>query len=302
MVPEPDGWGIFMLLGIALALLAGTSLACITSFASLSYGHGMEPLTLILLRGLIAAVVMFGVIRVLNEPLFQDRKGIKFSIKLGVALSMVGFGYMSAVAHISPGLAVAILYLFPIIVLLADTLRARTLPPGMTILAFGIALIGIITCVGVGGPIAPEGIILALIASLGMAAFLIVSADASRHGYSAGIAVWGNLIIVVFAAFILLWRYVFSDAELSPPLDSTGLMATIAASLLYALGIMFSVFAVRYAPASLVALIMNIEPIMTLLAARIVVDEHLTGTQYLGMVAAVVGIMLGSWAYAGKKA
>jgi len=290
-----------MLAGIALALLAGASLGCITSFASLSYNHGMEPLVLILLRGFIAAIVMFGVTRLLREPLFQDRKGMKLAVKVGVALSMVGFGYMSAVAYISPGLAVAILYLFPIIVLISDSLRTRSFPPVMTVLAFSIALAGIITCVGVGGPIAPEGIMLALLASLGMALFLIFSSEASRHGYGAGVAVWGNGLIIIFAAGVMIWQSLSAGREISLALDTTGVMATFAASLLYAMGIMFSVLAVRHAPASLVALIMNIEPIITLLAARVLVDENLTGMQYLGMVAAVGGIMLGSWAYTSRK-
>ncbi|XDZ66737.1 EamA family transporter [Alphaproteobacteria bacterium LSUCC0684] len=290
-----------MILGIALALLAGVSLGCITSFASLSYNHGIEPLSLILLRGLVATLVMIGASRVLGEPIFQDRRGMGFALRQGIALSMVGFGYMSAVAYISPGLAVAILYLFPMLVLVADSLRIKAIPPLMTIIAFSIALAGIITCVGVGGPIAPEGIMLALLASLGMAAFLLISADASRHGYGGGIAVWGNIIIILISGLAILWRYFSADVAISLPEDSIGLTATIAASLLYALGVMFSVLAVRHAPASLVALVMNIEPIITLLAARVLVEEHLTSIQYFGMVAAVAGIMLGSWAYSGNK-
>jgi len=290
-----------MILGTALALLAGVSLGCITSFASLSYNHGMEPLSLILLRGLVAAFVMIGASRVLGEPVFQDRTGMAFALKLGIALSMVGFGYMSAVAYISPGLAVAILYLFPMLVLVSDSLRIKALPPLMTIIAFSIALAGIFTCVGVGGPIAPEGIMLALLASLGMAAFLLISADASRHGYGSGIAIWGNTIIILIAGSAILWRYLSSDVAISLPQNSISITATIAAALLYALGVMFSVLAVRHAPASLVALIMNIEPIITLLAARVLVEEHLTTIQYFGMVSAVAGIMLGSWAYSGNK-
>lgn len=290
-----------MFAGIALALLAGASLGCITSFASLSYSHGMEPLVLILLRGFVAAVVMLGVSRFLREPFFQNRNGMKLALRIGVALSMVGFGYMGAVAYISPGLAVAILYLFPIIVLISDSLRTKTFPPAITVLAFSIALAGIITCVGVGGPIAPEGIMLALLASLGMALFLIFSSEASRNGYGAGVAVWGNCIIIILAGCAIMWQYLSSGREISLAIDSIGVTATTAASLLYALGIMFSVLAVRHAPASLVALIMNIEPIITLLAARVLVDENLTGTQYLGMVAAVGGIMLGSRAYTSRK-
>jgi len=290
-----------MIPGIVLALLAGTSLGCITSFASLSYAHGVDPLSLILLRGLIAAVIMTLVSFALKEPVRQSRDGMRISVKLGLALSMVGFGYMSAVAYISPGLAVAILYLFPILVLAADSLRLKAWPPVMTLIAFGVALAGIIACVGIGGPIDPRGIMLALLASVGMAGFLLISAEASRRGFSGGIAIWGNIVIVVLAVFAIAGRFQMGDTLISLPQDSIGVMAIAAASVLYAFGVMFSVFAVRHAPASLVALIMNIEPIVTLLAARILVDEHLSNWQYLGMLAAVAGIVIGSSAYSGKK-
>ncbi|MCE2517905.1 MAG: EamA family transporter, partial [Alphaproteobacteria bacterium] len=148
-----------MFLGIILALSSGIALGSITSFAALSYQHGVEPLGLIALRGLIAAVIMLAVCVVQKESMVLKKGGVKYALMIGTALSMVGFGYMSSVAYITPGLAVAILFLFPIVVLAIDSLRLRKMPPAATITGFGIALVGIVSCVGIGGPLHPVGIL-----------------------------------------------------------------------------------------------------------------------------------------------
>ena len=127
----------------------------------------------------------------------------RYAMLVGISLAMVGFGYMGSVAFISPGLAVAILYLYPIIVLIADSLKTRQMPPLLTIVGFTIALIGIVSCVGIGGALNIIGIILAFIASLGMAGFLLSSAAASRNGHDSGIVVWANILIISLAVVAL---------------------------------------------------------------------------------------------------
>ncbi|NBQ82895.1 MAG: EamA family transporter, partial [Alphaproteobacteria bacterium] len=154
-----------MMTGIIFALLGGISLGGITSFAALSYQHGVAPLELIALRGVIAAVIMVSLCLFQRQPLFLNQSGWRYGGLVGLSLAMVGFGYMGSVAYISPGLAVAILYLYPIIVLVVDSLKLRQMPPMLTIIGFSVALFGIVICVGIGGSIHPIGIGLALMAS-----------------------------------------------------------------------------------------------------------------------------------------
>ena len=135
---------------------------------------------------------------------------------------------------------------------------------------------------------------LALIASCGMAFFLLSSSAASAAGHGSGNIIWANMMIVTLA----LIASAFSQQEGAPfialPVNTIGVMAIFAAAGLYALGILLSMFALRIAPAPLVALFLNIEPLTTLVAARIIVNEELSLFQYAGMIMAVVGIVLGS--------
>lgn len=283
-----------MFSGLLLALASGISLGGITSFAALSYQHGVVPLELIALRGIIAALIMVGICVVMRQRIILASGGWRYAMLVGISLAMVGFGYMGSVAFISPGLAVAILYLYPIIVLIADSLKTRQMPPLLTIVGFTIALIGIVSCVGIGGPLNIIGIILAFIASLGMAGFLLSSAAASRNGHDSGIVLWANILIISLAVVALAITRDQGQPLVAPPDNMIGLGAIIAASVLYALGILLSVLALRIAPAPLVALVMNIEPLTTLLAARLIVGENLSLLQYSGMLMAVLGICIGS--------
>ena len=45
----------------------------------------------------------------------------------------------------------------------------------------------------------------------------------------------------------------------------------------------------------MIALMMNVEPITTLIAARLLVSEDLTWLQYMGMLIAIIGISLGGF-------
>ena len=51
----------------------------------------------------------------------------------------------------------------------------------------------------------------------------------------------------------------------------------------------------------MVALMMNVEPILTLIAARLLVSEDLTWLQYMGMLIAIIGISLGGFRRSAKN-
>ena len=127
-------------------------------------------------------------------------------------------------------------------------------------------------------------------AAIGMAGFLITSAASTRAGFGSGVLIWANMLAVMPALLFIM----ASDNAGSLPHNSIGWMAVLAASLLYAFGVMFSILALRKLAAPNVALIMNIEPITTLLAAHLLVAETLSPLQYSGMIIAVLGIIIGN--------
>lgn len=283
-------------LGILLALASGAALGFITSFAAFSYQHGAGALDLILLRGMIAALFIWVFCRFTGEPAAAGAKINRYTVLIGLSLCLVGFGYMASVLYISPGLAVALLYLYPIMVLIADSFYYRKRPGGITILAFAVALMGIATCVGIGdASMDPKGIILAVLAACGMAGVLFFSSLARKAGIGMPVLIGAQGITIIAAIGLILILRAASGDLVQLPGSGIGLAAMLAASGFYALGILLSFMALRHAPSPQVALMMNVEPITTLLAAWLLVGEQLSGLQYGGILIAVAGIGIGGY-------
>ena len=284
--------------GIFLAVTSGVALGLITSLASLAYSHGATALELIALRGLVALLIMALIEKLAKRPLLVPRRGWGFSLGIGIALSMVGFGYMGAVAYITPGLAVAILYSYPIVVLAGESIQAKQMPRPIVCISFLLALFGILLCLGGGaaGPLHPAGIWLAVTAALGMAGYLLLGATAARNGVDQATAIWGNGLVLLLASLALFQQMIAGNAEtrVFTALDSIGVMALSGAALFYGIGIITALMALRFSRASSVALVLNIEPLVTLCAAFLLVGERLDLLQYTGMILAVSGITLGS--------
>lgn len=281
-----------MVIGILLGLIAGVTLGGITSFAALSYDYGATPISLVFFRAIIALAVTIGLTLINREKLWCGWAGLQHALFAGISLSLVGFGYMAAVAFITPGLAVAVLYLFPLIVLGVESFGQRQWPPLKTLLAFGVALGGIILCLGLTfDNLDWRGVLLGVMAALGMSGYLLASSRFTKAGFGYAPLVWANVFVMITA--IVMALPFGGIQQLALPASSTGLAAMLVAAGLYSIGMIFSFIALRFVTAAVVALMMNVEPITTLIAARLIVAEDLSWLQYTGMVIAIMGITLG---------
>ena len=290
--------------GLLLALASGIALGGITSFASLAYGHGAMVAELMVARGLFATLVVAAYCRLLGQPLVPGRAGRGFGILIGLSLTLVGFGYMGAVVFITPGLAVALLFVYPVLVLAGESALRRQWPDMPSALAFGLALAGIVASVGVGvglGGLDWRGVALGLAAAVGMAAMLLLAAASKRRGHGMSVLVPAQGITLLAGLGFLAWSGSGGSGDAAgAELAGYGFMGL--AALLYGVGLLLSFIAVRIAPAPKVALMMNVEPITTLLAARALVGEELSLAQYAGILMAVAGIAVGGMLGRGRQA
>jgi drug/metabolite transporter (DMT)-like permease len=78
--------------------------------------------------------------------------------------------------------------------------------------------------------------------------------------------------------------------QFSLPTATPGLVALAAATLFYLIAILCQFEALARLPASTAAFILNLEPVVSILLAAIILQEHLSGLQWLG-VALVVSVL-----------
>ena len=289
-----------MALGIILALMSGIALGNISSFAALSYHLGGGALDLILLRGIVASIVIWGFYRLFyakeNEPL--TRRHLIYSLAIGLGLSAVNIGYMGSVLYLTPGLAVAIFYLFPIIVLIVDSITKKQVPHPIIIFSFAIALVGITVSLNAGGSaiqLPLEGVLLALLGASGMVVVILTTSKIQQGDNKNKILILAQPITIITAGLLLFVVRLESGDFIMLPQGNIGLIALFIATILYPIGYLLSFTALRYVSAWVVALMLNIEPITTLIVARLVVGENLALIQYIGIILAVSGIALGGF-------
>ena len=131
-------------------------------------------------------------------------------------------------------------------------------------------------------------------AALGMAGDWLSSSRSIAAGFGYAPLVWAN-VFVMLVALVLVAVLPSGHEHLSLPASTIGKAAMLAAAAFYATGIILSFLALRFATAAMIALMMNVEPITTLIAARLLVSEDLTWLQYMGMLIAIIGISLGGF-------
>ena len=78
--------------------------------------------------------------------------------------------------------------------------------------------------------------------------------------------------------------------QFSLPTATNGLTALAAATLFYVVAILCQFQALARLPATTAAFILNLEPVVSILLAAIILQEHLAGLQWLG-IALVVSVL-----------
>ena len=279
-------------LGLIMALASGACLGGITVFATLSYDHDIAVAELMVARSFFAVLVVAAFCSLVGQPLVPERGlGYFIGIAIGVCLAVLGFGYMGAVHYITPGMAVALLLVYPLLVFAIEGVMQRKMPDAQTLLAFSLVIVGVATCVGAGlDGLDWRGVALALLGALGMAGMLVLTAISSRRNLGMAVLMPAHSATMVAVACYLA---VVPTGGHDTPVPPEGITYMTVVALLFGLGILLSYVAVRFAPAKSVALMMNIEPLSTLFLAWLLLGEELAPLQYAGILLAVAGVVLG---------
>jgi drug/metabolite transporter (DMT)-like permease len=242
-----------------------------------------------LLRSLVFAVILAAIMLVLRRSFRIDGGEARRVVVLGLLSGTVGGCYLSAVTLIPVATAVTVFYTFPLFLILAAPFTGSgriTLP---RVIAFTVAFAGIVICVGpqLGG-LDWRGLALAFAASVACAAMFEVTATLKQDRVR-----------------LLFWVQIFAMAIMVPAAIITGLptVAILAVAAIplffsalgYYIGLACQFFAgQRLAPAT-VGLLFLLEPVVAVLAAMVLLGEHMTSLQMTGIALVIVGLALDVW-------
>lgn len=281
--------------GIGLALFSASSFGLNPPLTAYLDRLGIVPVESVFARSAVLVLVT-GIALVLLRKRITVGQGnwLPFA---GITTATVSMSlcYLSSVAFIPVGLSVTILYTFPLVVLLLSPLlegdRVGFARLGVALLAFA----GVVISIGPAlGTLDWRGIALALGAVCSATTIffcarrLAGTVDETASAFT--IHVIGLPIMLAVA-----WHFGRGGAWLDPSsrqVPDAAIMPLIGLGLLYVCGYLGMFNAVRFAPVSRLTPFYNIEPVVTIAAAGILVGERLSANQYLGAAIVVGALML----------
>jgi drug/metabolite transporter (DMT)-like permease len=263
-----------------LILLCAVFFSLITTFSRLAYDAGANPLTLVEARSA-AFVIVIGAFQLLARRSFAlPRRTLIATFPMSVGIMLMSIGYLSSVYFIKVSLAVVLLYSFPLLVGILAAVSGReriALPKALAMLvAFG----GLVMAIGLETESVDwRGVALVLMAALGIAGNLTFTGPYLEGVDSLTVNVWNN-----FWGAAVLGVYLALSGGVALPVTGLGWAALGAVVGCYILGLAFMFGALKYLPPSQAAVMLNLEPVISIIVAGLLLHEVTQLLQWLGVL------------------
>jgi drug/metabolite transporter (DMT)-like permease len=256
------------------ALVSATLLGLNTTFARLAYDGGSNAITVVTFRCLLAIVATAILVAALRQSMRLSAGAWLPVIGSSLGLTVTSVCYLAAASLIPVGLAALLFYTYPLMVAAGRWGR----DDGPSAVIFVVAFAGLALSLGPSlEDLDWRGIALALMAATGAWLMFHSAARAVRHRDPMTVSLLSNvgcLPIVAGATFFMGGPAI--------PVGAAAWAGFMGASVCFAVAVLTVFIAIRMAGQTASALLMNLEPLVSIIAAAIFLGERLTMLQYLG--------------------
>ncbi|MBK8958725.1 MAG: DMT family transporter [Proteobacteria bacterium] len=274
--------------GVIMALAVGVSFASNTSLAALAYRGGATPLAVLLARSITAFVLLYALLAMRGIPRRLPPARRRGAVLIGCVFASYSFGVLQAIQWLPVGLVVATFYSFPILVGLIEWWSGRQAFSARTATALVIAFCGILLALDVfGARLHRLGIALVLAGAVGVTVVMTMSARVRGGGDSRPVTL--HMLATAITIFALI-AIVHGGVQL--PHTPLAWAAFIGAPLFYSFGIITLFVVVAELGPVKTSLIMNIEPVTSVVLGYLLLDQRLGHSQLLGIGLVVAAVLL----------
>jgi drug/metabolite transporter (DMT)-like permease len=263
-------------IGVGLLLASATGFTLSLLIANMALKDGIDLHTSNAVRFIVTVTLLFLFQKLSGKKLKLPARERNVSLGLGIAVFVMGIGYLGATRYIPVSLAALVFYTFPFFVAIG-------------ILAIIIAFIGLALALEIQSVASLDwrGILFGLAASIGATALVIFSSLTLRtadpqavnfHCLAAG-------TVLLVALLLLLGG---PSSKISP----AGLLKLCGSGSALTLG-----YAAFFAGLEIIgplktAMLLNMEPVFTIIFAAVLLGERLSPFQIIGAGLVITGIIL----------
>lgn len=285
-------------LAFALASAATFGVSGILASSLLEAGWSSGAVTLVRIAGG-AVVLLWPTLWLLRGRWDAVLRSWKEVLVLGLlAVALCQLAFFSAVAYISPALALLIEFLGPVLLVGATWITTRRAPAVLTIAGALVALAGLALVSGVGGTaLHPLGVLLALGAAVGNAAYWAAASKADSElppialaglGLAVGAIVLGAACATGLLPFVATEGPVVLAGSTVPMWVAVLLLVLVSTAAAYTLGILGA----RRLGATLASFVGYAEPMFGILWTALLLALLPSGMQWIGAAAIIAGVVL----------
>lgn len=281
--------------GPLLCLASAAAFGTMAIFGKLAFDDGANPATLLTVRFIIAALVLWLVLFVRGSAgtvRTAGRRDVAIALGLGACgYTLQGGCYFVALERIDASLLSLVLYTFPAIVTVAAVLLGRERLDRRRVGALGLVSLGLtLVLAGAGtGALDGVGVALGLGAALVYSTYILVSDGVSQRMPALTLA---TLVCSGTAVTLLAGSTATGQLHVGE-LTAAGWGWLVCLSLISTVGGMIMFFGgLRRVGPSTASILSTFEPIVTVALAALVFAERLTGAQLLGAALVLGAVVL----------
>lgn len=267
--------------------ISATAFGLMPIFARFAYASGAKPLTVLFFRFALAGLLMLPIMK--GKKLFFPRGKTLLGLILMGGLGYVGqsFSYFTALIYASASLVALLLYLYPALVTILAVLVLKEKITRTQVVALGAALLGTALIIGfeISGQLA--GILLGLSAAFIYSIYIIAGSVIIPKGS----VIPATTVIMLSAAGVFGIMNLFTGIQLPQTMEGYIYILLIAVVGTVLALVTFFIGVEKIGPTS-ASTISTLEPVVTIVAAVIFLDEQFNCLNFIGGVLILGAILI----------
>ena len=275
------------ILGIIFALAAGVFFGIIGPVTKTAYNLGAGVGLAIFLRYIVALLIVAPLIPYQKNLITTYRENFTNFLLITIASIMLTTGLLISVTYINVSLTIIIFCTYPIIVLTISIFITKEKIKNIIKFLFVTTFLGLFLALSPSSEtLRVQGIIFALIASLGASIMIVTNQTMSKKNISPiQINIFINFFNTIFF-FIVLSIFFKIDIDVS----LNAFLILLIPSCSYAIALFLQLLAIPRIGQTNTALFLYLEPITGIFGAVLILNEQLSSIQLLGTAIVLVSL------------
>lgn len=275
--------------GVLIVLSAAVLISLTNILAPVIYQGGSNPLTYLTLRFLCFVVLCrLWFLAHGKRPALPVRRRLT-GYGIGVVYAIGAGSLLSALVYIPVSLAILILFMFPLLIVVFASVLDRRMPGAIEMICFAAAFVGLALALEVSiETLNPLGLGLAGLSALAIAVAYLWNGRAMGDLDATVVTLHMSVSGLAVAAVLT-----FATGSFVLPLSSgPGMLALVGASLCFAGAFFAMFFGVRVIGPVRTAMVMNLEPVLTIAMSIMLLGETLSLRQFAGAALVLGAVVL----------